>query len=66
MFNVQLFLRSKEQRGNLSQWFDLDFQEGIIAANSQIDIGVTFSPTDVSDLDAELVCMTKERPLKEI
>jgi hypothetical protein len=66
MFNVQLYLRSKEKNASLSQFFELDFQDGIIAANSQIDIGVTFSPTDISDLDAELVCVTKERPLKEI
>lgn len=64
MFNVQLYLRSNDKKLPLSAWFDLDFQEGIIAANSQIDIGVTFSPTDVADLDAELVCCTKERPVK--
>ena len=64
MFNVSLYLRSTDKKLPLSSWFDLDFQEGIIAANSQIDIGVTFSPTDVADMDAELVCCTKERPLK--
>jgi hypothetical protein len=64
MFNVELYLRSHDKKLPLTQWFDLDFQEGIIAANSQIDIGVTFSPTDVANLDAELVCCTKERPLK--
>lgn len=64
MFNVELYLRSNDKKLPLNDWFDLDFQEGIIAANSQIDIGVTFSPIEVADLDAELVCCTKERPLK--
>lgn len=64
MFNVQLYLRSNDKKLPLNKWFDLDFQEGIIAGNSQIDIGVTFSPTEVADLDAELICCTKERPIK--
>ena len=42
----------------------MDFQEGIIAANSQIDVGITFSPTEVCDLNVELICFTKERSLK--
>jgi len=29
-------------------------------------VGITFSPTDISDLDVELVCQTKEKPIKEI
>ena len=65
MFNVQLYLRSKEKNVSLSNYFDLDFQDGIIAANSQIDVGITFSPVDISNLDVELVCQTKERPFKE-
>jgi hypothetical protein len=66
MFNVQLILKSTDKKQQLSHWFDLDFQEGIIAGNSQIDVGITFSPTEVCDLNIELICFTKERSLKGI
>jgi hypothetical protein len=40
--------------------------QGIIAANSKIDIGITFNPNEVCDLNLQLECIARERGLKGV
>jgi hypothetical protein len=39
----------------------LDFKEGIIAANSKVDIGITFHPTEVDNFDLSLEIVASEK-----
>jgi len=38
----------------------------VIAAHSKVDIGITFSPTQVVDIQLDLECWAKERPMKGV
>jgi hypothetical protein len=44
--------------------FSLDFTQGIIAANSKVEVGITFNPGEVSNMDLILECVAKEKNLK--
>lgn len=46
--------------------FDLDFREGIVAAHSKVNIGITFNPNAVCNMDLELECVAKERNIKGV
>eukprot|EP00828_Plagiopyla_frontata_P018328 TRINITY_DN2353_c0_g1_i13.p1 TRINITY_DN2353_c0_g1~~TRINITY_DN2353_c0_g1_i13.p1 ORF type:complete len:916 (-),score=111.90 TRINITY_DN2353_c0_g1_i13:56-2803(-) len=76
-FFVQLSLRSankkeKEKKFDqrmlslLQQAFTLDFEEGIIAAHSKVDIGITFNLNQVCSLNLYLECIAKERNIKGV
>lgn len=41
--------------------FHLDFSEGIIAAHSEILIGITFTPVEVMEFDLQLVVTAKDK-----
>lgn len=72
MFYVELVLKPVEEQKKLDvklqnfiqKSFTLDFSNGIIAANSKVEIGITFHPTEVCDLDLYLECIAKERNFK--
>lgn len=74
MFYVELVLKPVEEQKKLDvklqnfiqKSFTLDFANGIIAANSKVEIGITFHPTEVCDLDLYLECIAKERNFKGI
>ena len=46
---------------NISNNFTLDFQQGIIAANSTVDIGIMFNPIEVGDHNMILDVVAKEK-----
>ena len=72
MFYVELSLKPVEEQKKLDsklqnfiqKSFTLDFESGIIAANSKVEIGIIFHPTEVCDLDLILECVAKERNFK--
>lgn len=41
--------------------FSTDFKEGILPANSEINVGIIFSPTEVHHYDLKLAVTAKER-----
>ncbi len=50
----------------MEECFQLDFQQGVIAAHSKVDIGITFAPVQVVDVELDLECWAKERPMKGV
>lgn len=46
--------------------FKLDFKSGIIPANSEIELGLTFSPIEIMNFDLKLVVNARERAPKKI
>lgn len=68
-FYVELKLKSaknEEQQDSdvlesLEKNFSLDFKSGIIAANSKVDIGIIFNPTQVTDYDVVLEVIASEK-----
>lgn len=51
----------QETEEYLSKNFTLDFEKGIIAANSKIDIGIMFNPNEVGTHDIILDVIAKEK-----
>ena len=45
----------------ITNMFSFDFKEGKIPANSEIDVGLFFTPTEVMEFDLKLIVCTKER-----
>lgn len=41
--------------------FGLDFREGILPANSQLTVGIFFTPSDVQKYDLKLIATAKEK-----
>ena len=72
MFYVELNLKPLEDQKKLDNKlqnfiqnsFSLDFENGIISANSKVEIGIIFHPAEVCDLDLVLECVAKERGFK--
>ncbi len=46
---------------DLEKNFSLDFKSGIIAANSKVDIGIIFNPTQVADYDLIMDVVASEK-----
>lgn len=46
---------------NINSSFHLDFTEGIVAANSEILLGITFTPVEVREFDLQLVVTAKDK-----
>lgn len=46
---------------SLEKNFSLDFKSGIIAANSKVDIGIIFNPTQVADYDLIMDVIASEK-----
>lgn len=44
----------------------MDFKSGVIPANSEIDLGITFAPVDIADFDLKLIVTSKDRAPKKI
>lgn len=73
-FYIELKLRSskiaedegegEEAREGLEKNFSLDFKSGIIAANSKVDIGIIFNPTQVTDYDLIMEVNASEKNIK--
>jgi hypothetical protein len=49
------------QKDYIAKNFTLDFDSGIIAANSTVDIGIMFNPIEVGDHDLILDIVAKEK-----
>ena len=72
MFYIELNLKPLEDPKKLDsklqnfiqKSFSLDFESGIISANSKVEIGIIFHPNEVCDLDLVLECVAKERAFK--
>lgn len=72
MFFIELNLKPLEDPNKLDsklqnfiqKSFTLDFESGIISANSKVEIGIIFHPSEVCDLDLVLECVAKERAFK--
>ena len=72
MFYIELNLKPVEDQKKLDnklqnfiqKSFSLDFENGIISANSKVEIGIIFHPNEVCDLDLVLECVAKERSFK--
>ena len=47
--------------GQILNVFTTDFKEGIIPANSEITVGIIFSPTDVHNYDLKLAVTAREK-----
>lgn len=50
-----------EEDDDLLKNFTLDFTQGIIAANSKIDIGIMFNPTEIGEYNVILDVIAKEK-----
>lgn len=63
-FYVELQLVSKKgttSQNNIQKAFSLDFTEGLIAAKSEILVGIIFTPFEVCSYDIELLVNSKEK-----
>ena len=69
-FYIELSLRpnatqfndiTESQEDNVLKNFTLDFDKGIIAANSTIDVGIMFNPTEVGEHNLLLDVVAKEK-----
>lgn len=70
-FYVELQLRTaknngeeeetEENKDGIEKNFSLDFKSGIIAANSKVDIGIIFNPTQVTDYDLVMDVIASEK-----
>jgi fructose-1,6-bisphosphatase/sedoheptulose 1,7-bisphosphatase-like protein len=71
-FYVELHLRTAknnseeeeetdENKDGIDKNFSLDFKSGIIAANSKVDIGIIFNPTQVTDYDLIMDVIASEK-----
>lgn len=71
-FYVELKLRGakrseedgEENIEGLEKNFSLDFKSGIIAANSKVDIGIIFNPTEVADYNLVMDVIASEKNIK--
>jgi len=52
---------TKEMKYLIQNSFKLDFNEGIIAGNSKLEIGITFTPIDIFEVDVILECIATEK-----
>ncbi|EGR30025.1 hypothetical protein IMG5_144000 [Ichthyophthirius multifiliis] len=67
-FYVELKLRREDNQDDnfLEQNFELDFKQGIIAANSKVDVGIIFNPTKVGDYNLVLDVIAQEKTQREL
>ena len=59
-------LEHKVSESQISNAFKLDYKNGVIPGNSEIDLGITFSPLEVVNFDLLLVVNARERVPKKI